>query len=177
MRRIPVRRPAGNAPSANGPAATGWSTGAPRRQPAVIAALVAVVVLVGGVILWRFFGDALSSRSDTAADRCLGGQATVAVAADPAIADSVAAFAKTFNETAGPVGDKCVAVSVTAADSSAVVDGLLGSWPGNLGDKPAVWIQVARCRWPGCRPRPAPASSARRIRWPPPRCCWRCDLT
>ncbi|HNM85920.1 MAG TPA: hypothetical protein PKI77_15515, partial [Mycobacterium sp.] len=109
-------------------------------SPAVIAALVAVVVLVGGVILWRFFGDALSSRSDTAADRCLGGQATVAVAADPAIADSVAAFAKTFNQTAGPVGDKCVAVSVTAADSSAVVDGLLGSWPGNLGDKPAVWI-------------------------------------
>lgn len=109
-------------------------------SPAVIAALVAVVVLVGGVILWRLFGDALSNRSDNAADRCLGGQAKVAVAADPAIADSVAAFAKTFNDTAGPVGDKCVAVTVTAADSSAVVDGLLGSWPGNLGDKPSVWI-------------------------------------
>ncbi len=109
-------------------------------SPAVIAALVAVVVLVGGVILWRFIGDALLNRSNTAADRCLGGQARVAVAADPAIADSISAFAKTFNDTAGPVGDKCVDVSVTAANSTAVVDGLLDAWPGNLGDKPALWI-------------------------------------
>ena len=29
----------------------------------VIAALVAVVVLVGAVIAWRFFGDAMSRRS------------------------------------------------------------------------------------------------------------------
>ena len=32
----------------------------------VIAALVAVVVVVGVVILWRFFGDALSNRSNSA---------------------------------------------------------------------------------------------------------------
>ena len=68
----------------------------------VIAALVAVVVLVAGVIVWRFFGDALSNRSDTAADRCLGGDAKVAVLADPAIADNISAFAKKFNESAGP---------------------------------------------------------------------------
>ena len=47
----------------------------------VIAALVAVVVLVGGVILWRFFGDALSRRSSDAARQCLQGTATVAVVA------------------------------------------------------------------------------------------------
>lgn len=115
----------------------------PRRRgvsPAVIAALVAVVALVGGVILWQFFGDALSNRSDTAGDRCLGGEAKVAVLADPAIADQISTFAGTFNQTAGPVGDKCVSVSVTAADSNTVIDGLQGDWPGNLGEKPAVWI-------------------------------------
>ncbi len=115
----------------------------PQRRgvsPAVIAALVAVVVLVGGVIVWRFFGDALSNRSNSAADRCLGGEAKVAVAADPAIADTLSAFAKTFNQTAGPVGDECVAVSVTAAGSTAVINGLQGAWPGDMGEKPAVWI-------------------------------------
>ena len=106
----------------------------------VIAALVGVVVVVAGVIVWRFFGDALSNRSDVAADRCLGGEAKVAVLADPAIADNLSAFAKKFNESAGPVGDKCVAVNVTPADSDAVVDGLVGTWPAALGDKPTLWI-------------------------------------
>ncbi len=54
----------------------------------VIVALVTVVVLVGAIILWRFFGDALSRRSSDAAQQCLGGTATVAVVADPSIADS-----------------------------------------------------------------------------------------
>ena len=49
----------------------------------VIVALVAVVVVVGAVILWRFFGDALSNRSDAAAARCVNGELTVAVVADP----------------------------------------------------------------------------------------------
>ena len=52
----------------------------------VIVALVSVVVVVGAVILWRFFGDALSSRSDVAAARCVEGEVSVAVVADPAIA-------------------------------------------------------------------------------------------
>ncbi len=106
----------------------------------VIAALVTVVAVVAGFILWRFFGDALSDRSDVAAGRCLQGEAKVAVIADLAIADSVGQFASKFNETAGPVGDHCVAVSVTAADSAAVIDGLTGTWPENFGDKPALWI-------------------------------------
>jgi hypothetical protein len=39
----------------------------------VIAALVAVVVVVGAFILWRFFGDALSHRTDALASRCVDG--------------------------------------------------------------------------------------------------------
>ena len=68
----------------------------------VIAALVTVVVVVGAVILWRFFGDALSSRSDAAAARCVDGEVAVAVVADPSIADQVAALAEKYNETAAP---------------------------------------------------------------------------
>ena len=135
------RRRAVTATTASGPAATGLSHSGRRGVSlSVIAALVGVVVVVAGVIVWRFFGDALSNRSDTAADRCLGGDAKVAVLADPAIADNISAFAKKFNESAGPVGDKCVSVNVTPADSGAVLDGLVGTWPESLGNKPALWI-------------------------------------
>ena len=47
----------------------------------VIAALVLVVVLVGGIILWQFFGDAMSRRSKDAAAQCVQGTASVAVVA------------------------------------------------------------------------------------------------
>ena len=42
----------------------------------VIAALVTVVVVVAGVILWRFFGDALSNRTEAAAARCVDGESS-----------------------------------------------------------------------------------------------------
>lgn len=106
----------------------------------VIAALVTVVVVVAAVILWRFFGDALSDRSATAASRCVEGEMTVAVIADPAIAEPLGPLAEKFNSSATPVGDHCVAVAVKAGDSDAVIDGLSGEWPGDLGDKPALWI-------------------------------------
>jgi hypothetical protein len=109
----------------------------------VIAALVAVVVVIAGAIVWRFFGDALANRSRSAADRCLGGQAKVSVMADPAIADTIAGAAGRFNESAGPVGDMCPWVSVSRGDSDAVIDGLVGTWPADLGDKPALWIPAS----------------------------------
>ena len=109
----------------------------------VIAALVAVVVLVGGVILWRFFGDAMSRRSQDAAQQCVQGTATVAVVADSAIADNVMKLAEAYNAEATPVGDKCVTVAVTKADSNSVITGLTGSWPTELGERPALWIPAS----------------------------------
>ena len=109
----------------------------------VIAALVTVVVLVGGIILWRFFGHALSRRSADAAHQCLQGTATVAVVADPSIVDSVKGFAESYNADATPVGDKCVEVTVAASDSDAVVSGLTGTWPAALGERPALWIPAS----------------------------------
>jgi hypothetical protein len=117
------------------------SDGGPRGVSiGVIAALVAVVVVVAAVILWRFFGDALSNRSHTAAARCVGATETVAVIADSTIADRVQQFADRYNKSATPVGDHCMRVSVKAASSDAVVDGFIGNRPSQLGDRPAVWI-------------------------------------
>ena len=109
----------------------------------VIAALVAVVVLVGGVILWRFFGNALSNRSAEAAKQCLEGTATVAVVADPSIAEHVKTFAEKFNADATPVGDKCIKVAVTEGDSGSVLSGLSGNWPAGLGERPALWLPAS----------------------------------
>jgi hypothetical protein len=106
----------------------------------VIVALVAVVVVVGTVILWSFFGDALSDRSHSAAARCVGGKESVAVIADPSISEPVQQLAESYNNTAGPVGDHCMVVSVKPAGSEAVLNGFVGKWPAELGGQPALWI-------------------------------------
>jgi hypothetical protein len=106
----------------------------------VIVALVAVVVVVGTVILWSFFGDALSHRSHNAAARCVGGKETVAVIVDPSLAEQMQQFAESYNSSAGPVGDRCMEVNVKPAGSDAVVAGFIGKWPGELGGQPALWI-------------------------------------
>jgi hypothetical protein len=106
----------------------------------VIVALVAVIVVVGTVILWSFFGDALSHRSHNAAARCVGGKESVAVVVDPSIADQVQPFAEAYNSSAGPVGDHCMVVEVKPAGSDAVIAGFIGKWPTELGPQPALWI-------------------------------------
>lgn len=109
----------------------------------VIAALVTVVVLVAGVVLWRFFGGVLSRRSSDAAEQCLQGTANVAVIVDPSITDSVTSLAEAYNGEATPVGDVCVNVTVRTADSDAVLKGLTGAWPADLGESPALWIPAS----------------------------------
>jgi hypothetical protein len=106
----------------------------------LIVALVAVVVVVATVILWSFFGHALSNRGHTAAAGCVGGNETVAVVADPSIADHLQEFVEGYNASAGPVGDRCMSVSVKPAGSDAVLNGLAGKWPAELGGQPALWI-------------------------------------
>lgn len=109
----------------------------------VVVALVAVVLLVGGLIMWRFFGHALNRRSTEAAHQCLGGSAAVAVVVDPSIAEIVTAFAEDFNDEGHLVGDKCMKVSVSQGDSDSVIGGLAGAWPADLGERPALWIPAS----------------------------------
>ena len=106
----------------------------------MIAALVTVVVVVAGVIVWQFFGDALSHRSHTAAARCVGGKDSVAVLADPSIVEQVKELADSYNSTSAPIGDRCVAVTVKSAGSDAVISGFVGKWPAELGNQPGLWI-------------------------------------
>ncbi|WP_193048132.1 hypothetical protein [Mycolicibacterium baixiangningiae] len=153
------RPPAAGPPPPAGPAGPahggGWDGGewtgshravTPGRRGislGVIAALVTVVVVVGGVILWRFFGDALSHRSDAASARCVDGNLDVPVLADPSIADSIQGLADQYNESAAPVGDRCVRVGVKPAGSQQVIAGFGDNWPADLGERPALWIPAS----------------------------------
>jgi hypothetical protein len=109
----------------------------------VIVALVSVVVIVAVVILWRFFGDALSSRKEAAAARCVNGDLAVAVIADPTISPTVETLAGKYNGSANPIGDRCVKVQVKSAESDQVVGGFANTWPKDLGDRPALWIPAS----------------------------------
>lgn len=109
----------------------------------VIVALVAIVAFVSVVILWRFFGGMLSNRSDAAAATCSGSAVPVAVVADPSIADKIAEFAGRYNKSAGPIGDRCVKLGVKPADSGDVINGFVGDWPSELGERPALWIPAS----------------------------------
>lgn len=148
---VPPRVPPRSGPQHGGDWEGGEWTGShraitPKRRGVsigVIAALVAVVVVVGAVILWRFFGDALSNRSDAAAARCVEGELAVAVVADPSISEQVQGVADKYNETAAPVGDRCVKVGVTPAASDQVVNGFTGQWPADLGERPALWVPAS----------------------------------
>lgn len=144
----PPNRPPPSGPQHGGDWDGGEWTGSHRAIKAgrrgvsvgVIVALVTVVVVVGGVILWRFFGDALSHRSAAGAARCVAGDVAVAVIVDPSIASQIGPLADKYNQTAEPVGDKCVKVGVKPADSDQVINGFAGQWPGDLGERPALWI-------------------------------------
>jgi len=109
----------------------------------VIVALVAIVAFVSVVILWRFFGGVLTNRSDAAAATCSGSAVPVAVVADPSIADKIQGFANRYNKSAGPIGDRCIKLGVKPADSDDVINGFVGNWPSELGERPALWIPAS----------------------------------
>jgi hypothetical protein len=109
----------------------------------VVVALVAVVVVLSAIILWRFIGYALSSRSNSAAATCSGTAVPVAVVADPSISDKITGFADRYNKSTGPVGDHCIKIGVKAADSDSVINGFVGPWPSELGQRPALWIPAS----------------------------------
>ncbi len=82
--------------------------------------------MVAGVILWRFFGDALSNRSHTAAAAAWAARHRRCYS-DLPIADQVKESADSYNASAGQSATVGVAVAVTSAGSDAVINGFIGN--------------------------------------------------
>ncbi len=104
--------------------------------------VVTVVVVVAAVVLWRFFGDALGDRSKQAAATLSRRQCERRWPYSPIRRSPIRSASRPRRSAnrRNPVSDKCLTIQVKAADSDAVVGGLIGTWPGDLGDKPALWI-------------------------------------
>lgn len=98
---------------------------------------------------------------------------SVAVIADPAISDEIGTLAKKFNETANPVGDSCVALDVKPAESDQVINGFVGTWPAELGERPALWIpgsSISQARLEAVAGEEGLLTTV--ARWSPCRLCW-----
>jgi hypothetical protein len=119
-------------------------TSAPRGVSlSVIVAVVAVVVVVAGYFLWDFLGEELSHRSSAASARCVSGHESVAVIADPSIAQAISTLGDEFNAIVEPIHDRCVSLAVKGVESDRVVGAFAGNWPADLGDRPALWIPAS----------------------------------
>ena len=153
----------------------------PPRDPArrrgvsvgVIAALVTVVVVVGAVILWRFFGDALSNRSQAGAARCVRGRGRRRRDRRPV--DRGSDRVRSPTSTTRPPTRSATDASRSASSPPTRMrwsTGSSGTWPANSVSARRCGFPAARCRRPGSKRRPASRPSATAARWSPRRWCW-----
>ncbi|WP_031936661.1 substrate-binding domain-containing protein [Prescottella defluvii] len=109
-----------------------------------VIAVVSVILLVVAVVGWFQLRDRTSDQGSAAAGACVEGDATLEVAASPDIADQIRDLAARYTATLPVIRDHCVSVSVTAQDSAAVADALVGApngpWNADLGPAPSLWI-------------------------------------
>ncbi|MGW6931561.1 substrate-binding domain-containing protein [Lentzea sp. NPDC054927] len=104
--------------------------------------IVVFVVLIGlGWLALSWAGGVLDRRSQALAQNCSEGDSVLRVAATPSVAESVAEVARAYAATRPVVYDHCIAIEVTSADSSAVLEGLTTTWDENkLGKRPHAWL-------------------------------------
>lgn len=104
--------------------------------------IVVFVVLIGlGWLVLSWAGGVLDRRSQALAQNCSEGDSVLRVAATPSVAESVAEVARAYSKTRPVVYDHCIAIEVTSADSSAVLEGLTTNWDENkLGKRPHAWL-------------------------------------
>ena len=106
----------------------------------VIGALVAVVVVVAAFILWRFFGDALSDRSSVASARCVDGQKGRRRHRRSGHRRPISDAGQEVQRIRQSRRRQLCRVNVKPAESDQVINGFTGSWPAELGERPALWI-------------------------------------
>lgn len=103
----------------------------------VLIAAVSVVVLVVLVFGWMRLRDVSAEQGTEAAQRCVEGDVTLRVAADPAIADTFRQIADRFDATDPVIRDRCVRVQVDALDAAAATAAITGV---DAAAAPDLWI-------------------------------------
>ncbi|HVK26372.1 MAG TPA: substrate-binding domain-containing protein [Actinokineospora sp.] len=96
------------------------------------------------IALW-FGGTWLRYAADERAvergRECVAGPVALKVVVTPSVESPVREIAKRWNASGPVVGDRCLKVNISSADSAAVLAGLTGEWPAReLGDRPHAWL-------------------------------------
>ncbi|WP_436496582.1 substrate-binding domain-containing protein [Actinokineospora sp. HUAS TT18] len=113
-----------------------------RRAPRWAVLLPGLIVIM--VALW-FGGSWLRYAADErAAERgreCAAGPVALKVVVTPSVETPLREIAKRWNARGPVVGDRCVKVNISSAESAAVLAGLTGEWSAReLGDRPHAWL-------------------------------------
>jgi Ca-activated chloride channel family protein len=109
------------------------------KWPVLIVVLVVLLGLSWLALSWA--GDVLDKRSQALAQNCSEGESVLRVSVTPSIAEAVRDVARAYSATRPVVYDHCIAIEVTSADSSAVLEGLTTTWDeSKLGKRPHAWL-------------------------------------
>lgn len=110
-----------------------------RRWP--VAALTAVVVVVGGWFGWGWLHARIAETPAASVVSCPAGDETIQVVVAPSIADAIGRAAAAFTESRPVVTDHCVRINVSAVDPQTVLTALRNGWnTAQLGPRPQAWI-------------------------------------
>ncbi|USX52121.1 substrate-binding domain-containing protein [Lentzea sp. HUAS12] len=109
------------------------------KWPVLIVVLVVLIGLSWLALSWA--GGVLDKRSQALAQNCSEGDSVLRVAVTPSVAEAVRDVAQAYSATRPVVYDHCIAIEVTSADSSAVLEGLTTTWDeSKLGKRPHAWL-------------------------------------
>jgi hypothetical protein len=109
------------------------------KWPVLIVVLVVLLGLSWLALSWA--GGVLDKRSQALAQSCSEGDSVLRVAVTPSVAEAVRDVARAYSATRPVVYDHCIAIEVTSADSSAVLEGLTTTWDeSKLGKRPHAWL-------------------------------------
>ncbi|MGB6181018.1 MAG: VWA domain-containing protein [Rhodococcus sp. (in: high G+C Gram-positive bacteria)] len=108
----------------------------------LVVLVVTLALLAAAVFGWLALRDRIADEGAQAAKACVEGEATLAVTADPDIADAVRDVAEAFDATEPVVRDYCVRTSVTERPSTVVADALMSADydAAIAGSRPSLWI-------------------------------------
>ncbi|MEV6711762.1 substrate-binding domain-containing protein [Lentzea sp. NPDC051208] len=109
------------------------------KWPVLIVVLVVLLGLSWLALSWA--GGVLDKRSQALAENCSEGDSVLRISVTPSVAEAVRDVAHAYSATRPVVYDHCIAIEVTSADSSAVLEGLTTTWDEQkLGKRPHAWL-------------------------------------
>ncbi|MFC8281668.1 VWA domain-containing protein, partial [Rhodococcoides kroppenstedtii] len=108
----------------------------------VVATVVVLVLLAAAVVGWFAVRDRSAEEAEQAARACVEGEATLAVTADPDVADVLRTLGESWTAGGPVVRDQCITTEVTATPTAVAAEALAAPTydPSAAGPEPALWV-------------------------------------